>query len=805
MTQQDHNISSSNELNVKDFLLLCLDYWRWFVLSLLVCLLIAFLYVKKKPNVYTRTAEVMINEEKGKSSSINSQLSGLSDMGMFGSVSNVDNELLALKSPSVILEVVNRMHLDVSYMIPGYRKTELYGTTLPVSVSFSGFEDTDFAKMRMTLKADGTFVLSDFLKNKEEWDQTVSGKVNTAVSTPLSKLSVISTDAFREVVKSMKEDDMKELVIDITRIYPEMAREICRSRFSAEVMEKKASVISMSYQDVSKERADDFLNMMLKVYQENWMRDKNQVALSTYDFINERLGVIEKELGNVDSDISSYKSKNLIPDIEESTKLYMKNANDANTKIIELNTQLYVMNFVKDFMKDNSKKNQILPANMIPNDAGLNAQINQYNTLQLERNKLAANSSSTNPLVVDIDEQLLAMRKAISSSIENSISHLRIQISGMHGEESKNNSQIASSPARATHLLSVERQQKVKEALYIYLLQKREENQLSQAFTAYNTRLITPPMGGLYPTSPKKRNIWMIACLLGLAIPAGILYLRESLDTKIRGKKDIESLSLPYIGEIPLHEEKKKGVEAETKILVKPQKRNMINEAFRVVRTNLEFMANSYEDAKVFMVTSINVGSGKTFLTINLASIFAIKDKKTILLDLDIRKASLNRYLDFASKSNGVTNILSGQNVDWRNLIVHSPDCPSLDILPCGTIPPNPAELLSNGRLHQLMEELKSEYDYIFLDCAPVDIVADTSIIAHEADVTLFIIRSGLLDKNMLPTIEEYYTSKKLKNMGVILNGSKVIKSRYGYHRYGYGYGYGYGSKGYGSYTHEDN
>lgn len=452
---------------------------------------------------------------------------------------------------------------------------------------------------------------------------------------------------------------------------------------------------------------------------------------------------------------------------------------------------------------DNTKKNQLLPSGMLSHNAGLESQISKFNELQMQRNNLASSSSEGNPLVKDLDQQLATLRTAVSGSLNNTINQVRIQINGMQAKANQNTAQIASSPIQAKQLLSVERQQKVKEALYIYLLQKREENQLSQAFTAYNTRIVTPPMGSRRPTAPVRRNIWLVALLLGLAIPAAIVYIVESLDTKIRGKKDIENVSIPFIGEIPLYGDKKKRLEAEGKILVQAKKRNMINEAFRVVRTNVEFMSNSYDNAKVFMVTSINPGSGKTFVTINLASSFTLKDKKVIVLDLDIRKGSVGRYLNVGTKTRGVANYLSGQETDWKKMIVNSADCPRLDILPCGTIPPNPAELLSNGRLEELIADLREQYDYIFLDSAPVDIVADTAIIADQADMTIFVIRTGLLSKDMIPTIEGYYTDKKLKNMGLVLNGSEIATGRYGYHRHGYGYGYGYG-KGYGSYTHEE-
>ena len=799
MAIQKKNQTKQNQFNLKEFWQLCLGNWPWFIASLLLAMALAFLYLKKKQPVYVRTTEVMIKEDSKSGRSLGSQLGSLGEMGVFSSSSNVNNELLAIKSPYVMLEVVRRLHLDVNYRVGRFRKRTLYGSTLPAIVTFPNLTDLDYVSLKMELKKDGTFNMSDIAKNDTVYEGEYSGTINTAVRTPVGDLLVTSGLGWEAM-----EDDM---TIRVTRSSPLVARQNCVAKLNASIEDLKAAVILMTYRDVSTERADDVLNSVIEVYQEFWMQDKNQIANSTSRFINERLDVIEKELGNVDDDISAYKSRNMIPDIEATTRMSMANANDASGKLVDLNNQLYMVTYIKDYVQSNSKKMQPLPSGMLPQNQSLETQIRSYNDLILERNRLAASSSEQNTLVVDMDSQIAAIRQAISASLDNTINQLKIQIKGIQGRESQNNAQVASSPTQAKHLLSVERQQKVKEALYIFLLQKREENQLSQAFTAYNTRIITPPMGGLFPSSPNKRNIMLLAFILGLIAPAAVLYLLEIMNTKIRGKKDIEEVKVPFIGEVPLYGDKKKRSEAETRILVQPKKRNMINEAFRVVRTNLEFMANSYDNAKTFMVTSLNVGSGKTFMTINMASSFAVKDKKTIVIDLDIRKGSLSRYLRVATKGKGISAYLSGQETDWRKMIMHAEECPTLDILPCGTIPPNPAELLSNGKLDVLVEELKKEYDIIFFDCAPVDVVADTSIIAGLADMTLFIIRSGLLDKSLIPVIEEYYTSKKLKNMALILNGTEVVKSHYGYHRRGYGYGYGYGSygsKGYGSYAKDE-
>lgn len=790
-----HHTQANVNMTIKDFLLACLFRWKWFVLSVIVALILAGLYLAKKQPVYTRSAEVLIKNTKGGGGSLSSELSGLSEMGIFSASSSVSNELIVMKSPALLMEVVRRMNLDVNYTVPGYRDYTLYGDRNPIKITFANLKDDDFASFDVKIKKDGTFEMDGFSKNGYDLEGSVSGKLNTTMKTPVGRLYISTTPAYAKL--------KGDLDINIIRTSILSATQICKSKFDAFFTSKTASVITLKYDDVSMQRAEDILNMIIKVYQEGWMNDKNQIALSTSRFITERLSVIEKELGNVDSDISSYKSRNLVPDVSEAAKMYMTNANQANNELLNLNNQLYMLTFIREQLMDNTKKNQLLPSGMLSHNAGLESQISKFNELQMQRNNLASSSSEGNPLVKDLDQQLATLRTAVSGSLNNTINQVRIQINGMQAKANQNTAQIASSPIQAKQLLSVERQQKVKEALYIYLLQKREENQLSQAFTAYNTRIVTPPMGSRRPTAPVRRNIWLVALLLGLAIPAAIVYIVESLDTKIRGKKDIENVTIPFIGEIPLYGDKKKRLEAEGKILVQAKKRNMINEAFRVVRTNVEFMSNSYDNAKVFMVTSINPGSGKTFVTINLASSFTLKDKKVIVLDLDIRKGSVGRYLNVGTKTRGVANYLSGQETDWKKMIVNSADCPRLDILPCGTIPPNPAELLSNGRLEELIADLREQYDYIFLDSAPVDIVADTAIIADQADMTIFVIRTGLLSKEMIPTIEGYYTDKKLKNMGLVLNGSEIATGRYGYHRHGYGYGYGYG-KGYGSYTHEE-
>jgi len=361
--------------------------------------------------------------------------------------------------------------------------------------------------------------------------------------------------------------------------------------------------------------------------------------------------------------------------------------------------------------------------------------------------------------------------------------------------------------------LSVERQQKVKESLYLFLLQKREENELSQAFTAYNTRVVTSPTGEMKPTSPDRRRILLAAILLGLLVPAIIIYIRENMNSKVRGRKDIESLTIPFIGEIPFYTHsshkrpfrrwlgKLKGGQKEDEacsVVVKPKSRNMINEAFRVVRTNMEFMIGSGESKKTIMVTSLNPGSGKTFLAINTAVSFAIKGKKVAVVDFDMRRASLSEYVN--KPQTGIADYLNGKIQYWHDAKVLLEGYENLDVIPVGTIPPNPTELLFSDKIQQLIDDLRHEYDLVFFDCPPVEYVADATVIAKYADMTAFVIRTGLMEREMLPMVEGYYNNKKFNNMSIILNGTPIVGNRYGYHRYGYGYG----GNSYGGYVKND-
>ncbi|GAB6122596.1 tyrosine-protein kinase family protein [Dysgonomonas termitidis] len=763
--------------------------WHWFAISLAISLFVAFIYVSITAPIYTRSASVLIKDNsKGGMSS--DEISTFSDMGLFKSNTNIHNEIQTLKSPLLMQEVVQRLKLYENYSIDGFFREKVLYKNAPVRVSVDSLSEAMPFSCSIELLPQNKIKISRLIFNSDDSkvSEIIDGALSEPVNTPWGKIIISATSDCSGDFSGKQILYSKGKLSNVVNYYTKA--------LNVFLADEKASIVDIVINDVSIQRAEDILNTLITVYNENWVKDKNQVAVNTSLFINERLNVIENELGNVDDNISEFKSENLMPDIQAASNLYMAQSNENSTKMLALSTQYTIAGYILSYLKDSNTKDKLLPANMGIESAGIEKQIDEYNTILLRYNTILANSSDKNPLAQDLAQSLKTLRNGVINSVENLSVSLNTQIKDIQKSDKETTSRIASSPKQAKHLLSIERQQKVKEALYLFLLQKREENELSQAFTAYNTKLIVPPAGSMFPTVPRKMPILLATVIIGFLLPVIIIFIKENLNTTVRGRKDLTFLSIPFIGEIPLIMNRKNRLLLKNKppknrddIIVREGKQDYMNEAFRVIRTNLDFIlsTNGEKHQKVIMFTSFNIGSGKTFTIMNLAISMAIKGKKVVVVDLDMRKASLSTYI--GSPPIGVSNYLGNMIDNVEYIIKKESVHPNLDIVPVGTIPPNPAELLLSNKFSELLDSLKEKYDYVFLDCTPAEIVADASIVGKITDLTIFVVRSGLMDRRMLPEIGIMYERKQFNNMTLLLNGTQYRQGRYGYN-YGYGGNY---------------
>ena len=734
-------------IRIQDLWGLFVPQWRWFVLSLFVTMSVAVLRLMSTPSIYTRSAAILVKDDSNSGSS-GGAMSEFSDMGIFRSNTNINNELFTLKSPALMTEVTRRLRLNETYTVrKGLKNVDLYKAN-PVAVTFGEVMEKPVS---FTIRIDSkdAFTISGLKVAGVESENTFTGRMGDSIQTAAGTLFISPTKFYSDACIGTsiryaigKADGAANRYLNALRV---------------ELGSKEATIINLSINDTSIARAEDILNTLIEVYNEKWIQDKNQIAVSTSQFIGDRLSVIESELGHVDENISSFKSEHLLPDVQAASSLYMAQSAENKKELLTLNTQLSTARYILKELKEKSLS-QPLPTNSGIANSNIESQISEYNNMVLNRNRLIDNSSEKNPLVKDLASSLQSMQRTIIQSVDNLIVSLNTQIRSIRQQEATTTSQLASNPSQAKYLLSVERQQKVKEELYLYLLQKREENELSQAFTAYNTRVITAPRGSMAPVSPQKMKILLIAFALGLAVPAGVIFLKENMNSKVRGRKDLEHLSLPLVGEIPLYGCEKKSIlgrkplRNKRVVVVEEGNRNVINEAFRVLRSNLDFMVSNTSEATAFAVTSFNPGSGKSYLSANIAISFALKGKKVLLIDGDLRHGSLSAYIN--SPQLGLSDYLSGRIGNWEETLVSHDKYANLKMIPVGTVPPNPTELLENGKFAGLLAQLRTRYDYIFVDCPPIDIVADTQIIEKVTDRTLFVVRAGLLERSMLSELE---------------------------------------------------
>ena len=773
-----------NNLHEEEPLISLADIWGliwghkwWYVASLAFFLCVGVFYLYVTPKVYSRVAKVLIDESNQDATMRNL---GVASAGMMRlrSFNSVENEIETFASPDLMQVVVERLGLQTRYVQEQLlRDVELY-RNCPFEARFAGENPHSPYSFKVTPAGEEGFVLSEFRLKDEKFKEEVPGSYGDTLQTPVGKVVLypVETDVdFNHPVKVSWTTGMSA------------AKAFCRNMHIA-LSGKESSVLVFSINDTYPSRASSILSTLIDVYNEMWINNKNRAAINTTDFINERLVVIEKELGLVEDALKQYKSKNNLTDIKAVAQSYVTESSEYATKAFEVNNQLSIAQYIKEYLNNPANSLSLIPSNLGLTSASVEAQIKEYNDIVLQRDRLLSGGEN-NPMVTDLNAALASIRTAILRSIDNLIATLQLQLSKIESQEKQILARMSSNSGQELQLLSIERQQQITQELYMFLLQKREENELAALINVGNTRVIMNPNGSSNPVSPNRMMIMFIMIVLGCGAPFGFFLVRKLLDTSIKHKSDLGNLSVPFLAEIP-----KMGKDGfnrdECKVIVKPGSRDMMNEAFRVLRTNVDLMLGKNAGSRVIMFTSFNPGAGKTFSIMNVAASMSLKKSKAIIVDLDLRKATLSQAL--GKEHTGVAAYLNGKIDDYRPYVDEI--APDLYHLPVGTLPPNPTELLLTDRFARMVDDLKQEYDYVFLDCPPIDIVADASLITEKADMTIFVLRSGRIDKASIPYIDELYRSGKYSHMAMILNGVEFEQKKYGYGRHGYGYGYGYGN-----------
>lgn len=763
----------SQGLNVLDVFMYLLSKWPWFLLSLLIFGALAYLQYDRAPQVYFGNTTVIIKDPSSKATSS----VGLDRYDAVINKVNVSNEILQFRSKALMQEVVRRLNADVCYTIKdGLRTKELY-TKAPFHVSFIDAAPESVFSMEVTLK-DATSVVVDLGHGK-----AVQQNLGDTLNTTRGRILITPTNYCNSA--------WFNIPISVRKV-PLMAKaESYLSQFGIRQVEEESSILTLSLKDSSPEKAEDMLNALVNVYNEDAINEKNQIAVNTANFINERLIIIEKELGGVESSLEEFKKQNKIVDIGSTAGRYLGESQKYNEESAKLEAQLQFAQYIKDYMTDPSKDTELIPANTGISDVNLETQIGQYNAIRLRRDKLVNDGSDKNPVVEELNNSLRSMKQSIIRSVDNVIVNINARLNDAQNYELRAQARVTSIPTKERQMLSIERQQKIKENLYMFLLNRREENALSQAMADNNARVIDVAESAAIPISPSRNRLMVLGILLGLAFPLIIFLMILFLDTRVHGRKDVtDNVNVPFLCEIPQDKSASRQTGAR-------ESSRAVAEAMRILRTNMLFMGKKDSKLQVITFTSFNEGAGKTFIAWNLAQSFVYARKRVALLDLDIRKGTLSRFLK--KHHHGVTNFLADDSVLLDDIIQKGEEGKTPDIITAGSTAPNPAELLMDARLDELISALKERYDYIIADNVPVGIIADATIANRVADLTIFVVRAGKFDRRQLPDVQSLYDEHKLNNMALVLNGTDLKRWGYGYGHYGYGYGYGHYGYGYGS------
>ena len=794
--ENNMNEQDEEKINYQELLFRYIIHWPWFLASILICLIGAWGYLYFQTPVYQVSASIMIKDDKKGGNSGSADLENLGLGGVITSAQSIDNEIEVLRSKTILKEVVNSLELYITYYDEDeFPKREMYKTS-PVVVNLTAQEADKLpsaALIDMQLSSDGGLDvnlkvgLNEYNKRFDKLPAVFPTNVGTFGFTLRDSL-------LNDQVEGRK--DVRHISAVVSQPFG-MAKGY-QWALTIAPTSKATSVATVSLVNTNIQRGQDFINKLMEMYNRNTNNDKNEVAEKTREFINERIKIIDEELGNTEEKLETFKRNAGLTDISSDAQLAVSGNAEYEKKRVENGTQINLVRDLAKYINNPLNEYEVLPSNIGLTDNGLTTQLERYNELVIERKRLLRTSTENNPMIINLDMSIRAMKANVKAAIDGTLQGLLIVKADLDREASRFSRRISDAPGQERQYVSIARQQEIKAGLYLMLLQKREENAITLAATANNAKIIDEPVAEGGPVSPKPKMIYMFALALGVGLPVGIIFLISLTKFKIEGRGDVEKLTrLPIVGDVPLTGEKNGS------IAVFENQNNLMSETFRNVRTNLQFMLEN--DQKVILVTSTISGEGKSFVSSNLAISLSLLGKKVVIVGLDIRKPGLNKVFNISRKEQGITQYLSNPEKNLMDFVQVSDVSKSLYILPSGTVPPNPTELLARDGLDKAVETLKKNFDYVILDTAPVGMVTDTLLIGRVADLSVYVCRADYTRKAEYTLINELAENNKLPNLCTVINGLDLQKKKYGYYygygkygkyygygkRYGYGYGYG--------------
>ena len=793
--------SKEENIDVKELLFKYLIHWPWFVGAVVACLIAAWVYLYMSTPVYNISATVLIKDDKKGGSA--GMLSGLESLGLDGMISssqNIDNEIEVLRSKTIVKEVVEDLGLYISYADKDeFPSKNLYKTS-PVQVSLTPQEADLLEKpmiVEMTLQPQGSLDVN--VKIGDDEYQKHFEKLPAILPTDRGTISFFQATDSIPVEGASSVQGARHITATIS-CPMNVARGYCGNLVIVPTSQT-TSVVTVSLKNSSLRRGQDFINQLLEMYNRNTNNDKNEIAQKTAEFIDERIGIISKELGSTEADLETFKRDAGITDLSSDAQIALSGNAEYEKKQVENRTQISLVEDLKRYLSHSEY--EVLPSNVGLKDAALATQIDRYNEMLIERKRLLRTSTESNPAIVNLDTSIRATKANVQATIEGTLQGLFITKADLDREAKRYMRRISDAPGQERRYVSIARQQEIKAGLYLMLLQKREENAIMLAATANNAKIIDEAIADDIPVFPKRGIIYLVALVLGFVIPVAVIFLIDLTKFRVEGHADVEKLtSVPIVGDIPLTNEKNAK---DGSIAVFENQNNLMSETFRNIRTNIQFMLQN--DRKVILVTSTVSGEGKSFTSANLAISLSLLGKKVVIVGLDIRKPGLNKVFSLSSKEKGITQYLSNPEMDLMSLVQPSDVNKNLFILPGGTVPPNPTELLARDGLDKAIDMLKNNFDYVILDTAPVGMVTDTLLIGRVADLSVYVCRADYTHKAEYTLINELAIEKKLSKLCTVINGVDLKKRKYGYYygygKYGkyygygkrYGYGYGYGEK----------